>query len=175
MYTIVHAIVGYFFLLFVVRMLSRRPGGQLTPFEFVIVFLVGGLIIAATVGDDRSVTNCVCAILTIGLMHRITARIRARSPRIGHAIDGIPLVLLQQGQWQTEAMHGTRLDDADVMAAGRSKGVRNLQGIKYAIVERVGTISIIPTEKQEEESKEAEEAAREQGSEPVKAGDDRAR
>ena len=168
MYTILHAIVGYFFLLFVVRMLSRRPGGQLTPFEFVIVFLVGGLIIAATVGDDRSVTNCVCAILTIGLMHRITARIRARSSRIGRAVDGVPVVLLEQGRWRTEAMHGTRLDDEDVMAAGRSKGIRNLQGIKYAIVERVGTISIIPTEKQEEQSGEAEEAAREQDRSPMK-------
>ena len=171
MYTILHAIVGYFFLLFVVRMLSRRPGGQLTPFEFVIVFLVGGLIIAATVGDDRSVTNCVCAILTIGLMHRITARVRARSSRIGRAIDGVPIVLLQQGRWQTEAMHGTRIDDEDVMAAGRSKGVRTFEGIKYAIVERVGTISIIPTEKQKEENKEAEEAAREQASAPTKDGD----
>ncbi len=168
MYTIVHAIVGYFFLLFVVRMLSRRPGGQLTPFEFVIVFLIGGLIIAATVGDDRSVTNCICAILTIGLMHRITARVRARSSRIGHAIDGVPLVLLQNGQWQTEAMHGTRIDDEDVMAAGRSKGVHDLQSIKYAIVERVGTISIIAAEKQEDQSEKAEEAGREHGSEAAK-------
>ena len=27
MYTIVHAVVGYFYLLFVVRLLARRPGG----------------------------------------------------------------------------------------------------------------------------------------------------
>ncbi len=166
MYTILHAIVGYFFLLFVVRMLSRRPGGQLTPFEFVIVFLVGGLIIASTVGDDRSVTNCVCAILTIGLMHRITARIRARSSRISRAVDGVPLVLLLKGQWQKEAMQGTRIDNEDVMAAGRTKGVHDLQSIKYAIVERVGTISIIQTEKQDKEA--------EKDSAPAKAGRDHA-
>ena len=143
MYTIVHAIVGYFFLLFVVRALSRRPGGQLTPFEFVIVFLIGGIIIAATVGDDRSVTNCIGAIITIGLMHRITARLRAKATRLGPAIDGVPLVLLKGGQWQVEVMRGMRLDHEDVMAVARSKGLRTLDGIKYAILERVGTISII--------------------------------
>ena len=40
-YTIIHAIAGYFFLLLTVRVLSRRPGAQMTLFEFVIVFLMG--------------------------------------------------------------------------------------------------------------------------------------
>ncbi|MBB6144544.1 uncharacterized membrane protein YcaP (DUF421 family) [Silvibacterium bohemicum] len=73
MYTIIHAILGYFFLLFTVRVLSRRPGGQMTLFEFVIVFLIGGVIILSTVGDDRSVTNCVGAVIVIGLMHGLVS------------------------------------------------------------------------------------------------------
>ena len=44
MYTIIHAICGYFFLLLTIRVLSYRPGGQMTLFEFVIVFLIGGVI-----------------------------------------------------------------------------------------------------------------------------------
>jgi hypothetical protein len=43
-------VFGYLFLLLIVRVLSRRPGGQLTLFEFVIVFLIGGVIILSTVG-----------------------------------------------------------------------------------------------------------------------------
>jgi uncharacterized membrane protein YcaP (DUF421 family) len=152
MYTIIHAILGYFFLLFVVRLLSRRPGGQLTPFEFVIVFLIGGLIILATVGDDKSATNCVGAILTIGLMHHITARVRASSPRISTMVDGVPVVLLDRGKWQTEAMHGMRIDDQDVMAMARAKGIRSLDGVNYAVLERVGSISIIPKKEEKEES-----------------------
>ncbi len=147
MYTIIHAALGYFFLLFVVRVLSRRPGGQLTPFEFVIIFSIGGLIILATVGDDKSLTNCVCAIITIGLMHRLTAAARSRFRRFATAIDGVPMVLLKQGEWQLEVMRGMRLNDEDVMAAARTRGLRNLNGIKYAILERVGTISIVKNKK----------------------------
>ncbi len=154
MYTIIHAIFGYFFLLFIVRMLSRRPGGQLTPFEFVIVFLIGGLIILATVGDDKSATNCIGAILTIGLMHRLTAQLRSRSGGLSKWVDGSPIVLLKDGQWQTESMHGMRIDDPDVMAMARAKGMKDLGCIRYAVLERVGSISIIAADEEDAEKDE---------------------
>ena len=143
MSTILHAIVGYVVLLLVVRVLSRRPGGQLTLFEFVIVFLIGGVAIAATVGEDRSVTNCAAAILAVGLMHRLVSWLKGVSPKFGAIVDGTPLVLVKDGQWQIEVMHGMRIDPQDIMAAARSKQVASIHDVKYAILERNGTISII--------------------------------
>lgn len=143
MYTIIHAVIGYFVLLLVVRVMVRRPGAQLTPFEFVIVFLIGGVIILSTVGNDHSETNCTCAIIAIGLVHRLVAMVRGKFRPVAKWIDGIPMVLLRDGQWQLEAMEGLRVDPDDVMAAARSKGVHTLTDIKYAVVERNGSISII--------------------------------
>ena len=147
MYTIVHAIIGYLFLMMIVRLLSRRPGAQMTPFEFVLVFLIGGVIILATVGDDHSVTNAVCAVLTVGLMHRLVSGLKARFPRIGAIVDGTPLVLLENGKWRTETMNRMRMQDTDVMAAARTKGIKTFAGVKYAILERNGAISIIKADK----------------------------
>jgi len=146
MYTIIHAIFGYLFLLLTVRVLSRRPGGQLTPFEFVIVFLIGGVIILSTTGNDRSITNTVCAVFTIGLMHRLISWLKQRHRSLGAWIDGTPLVLIKDGQWQEDTMTRMRLQDTDVMACGRLQGVKTLDSIKYAILERNGSISIIKVE-----------------------------
>lgn len=143
MATIVHAILGYFLLLLTVRVLSRRPGGQLTLFEFVIIFLIGGVAIAATVGQDHSVTNCVTAIMTIGLLHRVVSGVKEFSPRMAAILDGTPLVLLKDGNWQLEVMRGMRIDPDDVMAAARAKQVKSIFDVKYAVLERNGTISII--------------------------------
>jgi uncharacterized membrane protein YcaP (DUF421 family) len=143
MATILHAVLGYFLLLLAVRVLARRPGGQLTLFEFVIVFLIGGVAIAATVGQDHSVTNCAVAIITIGLLHRLMAWAKGRSPRFAAILDGTPLVLLKDGHWQHRVMAGMRIDPEDVMAAARSKEVRSIFDVRYAILERNGTISII--------------------------------
>lgn len=146
MYTIIHAILGYFFLLLTVRVLSRRPGAQLTLFEFVIVFLIGGVIILSTVGKDRSITNCATAIIAVGLMHWLVSWAKSKSPRLGRIVDGTPLVLLKSGEYQLEVMRGMRIDPEDIMAAGRSKNVESIFDIKYAILERNGSISIIKEE-----------------------------
>lgn len=146
MYTILHSIAGYFYLLLTIRVLSRRPGAQMTLFEFVIVFLMGGLIILATMGDDKSVTNTIGAVLTVALLHRSISYLKIVFPRLSAIIDGTPLVLLKDGQWQSHTMHKMRLRDDDVMASARTKGVRTLDQIKYAILERNGGISIIKAE-----------------------------
>ena len=143
MATIIHAVVGYFVLLLTVRILSRRPGGQLTLFEFVIIFLVGGVAIGATVGRDHSVTNCATAIITIGFLHRLISWVKERSPKMGANLDGTPLVLLKDGYWQRGVMRGMRIDQEDVMAAARSKQVKSIFDVMFAILERNGTISII--------------------------------
>jgi uncharacterized membrane protein YcaP (DUF421 family) len=141
--TLIRAVLAYLFLLLVVRALSRRPGAQLTPFEFVIVFFIGGISIQAVVGDDRSMTNAVCTVITIGLLHRLISVIKVHWPKLGASIDGTPLVLLQKGQWQTDVMGRMRIQDTDVMAAARTKNLERLDQIEYAILERNGAISII--------------------------------
>lgn len=146
MVTILHAVLGYFVLLLTVRVLSRRPGGQLTLFEFVIIFLIGGVAIAATVGRDHSITNCATAIITIGLLHRLVAWVKEHSPRLGAVLDGTPLVLLKNGYWQEDVMRGMHIDPEDVMAVARAKQVKSIFDVKYAILERNGTISIIVRE-----------------------------
>jgi uncharacterized membrane protein YcaP (DUF421 family) len=148
MYTIIHAIIGYFFLLLTVRLLSRRPGAQMTPFEFVLIFLIGGIIILSTMGNDRSETGSVCTVITIGLIHGLVSYLKQRFPSFGVLVDGTPLVLLKDGEWQADVMRRMRVDKMDVMAAARAKGARTLDDIKYAVLERNGGISVIKRKQQ---------------------------
>ncbi len=50
MAAVLRAFFGYLFLVMVVRIVGRRPGKQMTPFEFVLVFFIGGLALTAIVG-----------------------------------------------------------------------------------------------------------------------------
>lgn len=146
MATILRAIAGYFILLLVVRVLGRRAGSQMALFEFVLIFLLGGIIILSTVGADRSVTNCTCAVIAIGLMHRLVALAKSKSPRFGAIIDGTPLVIVKNGEWQPEAVREARIRREDVEAAARASGVSALDKIDYAVLERNGAISVFPKE-----------------------------
>lgn len=141
--TILRAIWGYCFLVFISRIVGRRPGKQLTPFEFVLVFYLGGLTLTGMVGDELSMTNAVCQIMTVAGVHWVITILRARFPRIGKILDGTPLVLLQGGYWRSETMRHMRISQDDVMTMARDRNVRTLSDIDTATLERNGEISII--------------------------------
>ncbi|MBV8809893.1 MAG: DUF421 domain-containing protein [Acidobacteriaceae bacterium] len=143
MAAVLRAIWGYCFLVLIVRTAGRRPGKQITPFEFVFIFFAGGVTLTSMVGNDPSLINAVTIIITIAVTHFLIAWIRHRWPAIGLIIDGTPLVLLQKGEWQVETMRRMRIKDDDVMAMARDNGLERLDQIEYAILERNGEISII--------------------------------
>jgi len=146
MEAVVKAVIGYAFLILVVRIVGRRPGKQLAPFEFVLIFFIGGLALTAIVGDERSFTNAVLQVIAIALAHYAISWGRARSSRFARLVDGTPLILLERGSWRAETLSKMRIDDDDVMFAARDRGVAALSDIDCALLERNGDISIIPKE-----------------------------
>ncbi len=144
MTAVVRAFIGYCFLVLIMRTAGRRPGKQMVPMEFVLIFFAGGLTLTTMVADDRSFTNALCQIMTIALTHFAIARLRQISPAFGRLVDGTPLLLLAKGRWYSETMARMRIDPEDVLAMVRDKGMASLDDVEYAFLERNGEISIIP-------------------------------
>jgi uncharacterized membrane protein YcaP (DUF421 family) len=140
---VIRAILGYYFLVFMMRIAGRRPGRQMAPVDFILVFFSGGLILTTTVGDDRSFVNAAAQIAAICAAHYMLVVLRSRYPAMGRIVDGTPLVLLEHGRWRHKVMESMLIEDADVMSSARDQGVENLEQIDYAILERNGQISVI--------------------------------
>jgi uncharacterized membrane protein YcaP (DUF421 family) len=146
MAAVVRAFVFYFFLVLIVRIVGRRPGTQMTPFEFVLVFFIGGLALTAMVGDEVSYTNAICQIITLGCAHYTLAWARTKSKRLARLVDGTALILLEKGHWRSETLRHMRINDDDVMASARDSGLKTLEQVDRAVLERNGEISITPKE-----------------------------
>jgi uncharacterized membrane protein YcaP (DUF421 family) len=151
MAAVLRAFFGYFFLVLVVRIVGRRPGKQMTPFEFVLVFFIGGLALTAIVGDEGSFTNAICQIITLGLSHYSLAWARQKSSRFARLVDGTPLILLEKNSWRTNTLRHMRIGADDVIASARDSGIRTLQEIDQAVLERNGEISTIQSARVESE------------------------
>ena len=143
MAAVLRAFFGYMFLVMIVRIVGRRPGKQLTPFEFVLIFFIGGLALTAIVGDEVSFTNALCQIITMGLAPYSLAWARAKSPRFARLVDGTPLILLENQNWRTSTLEHMRIQDDDVIASARDSGIKTLQDIDCAVLERNGEISVV--------------------------------
>jgi uncharacterized membrane protein YcaP (DUF421 family) len=141
---VIRAILGYCFLVFIVRIAGRRPGKQITPFEYVLVFFMGGVTLTSMVADDRSLTNALVQIASVAMTHVAINALKRRYPGFGRVVDGTPLVLLKKNEWRKEVMSRVRIQDDDVMASARDQGLNTLEQIEYAILERNGEIVIIP-------------------------------
>jgi uncharacterized membrane protein YcaP (DUF421 family) len=143
MASVLRAILAYWFLVLTVRAIARRPGAQMTPFEFVLIFFIGGISIQAVVADDRSITNAFCDVAAIAMMHVLVTKLKQRFPTFGRIVDGTPVLVFENGQWNRNRMQHHGIQEEDVMAAARGQGLLRQDQIKYAVIERNGEISII--------------------------------
>jgi uncharacterized membrane protein YcaP (DUF421 family) len=148
MASVFRAIFGYLFLILMVRVVGRRPGKQITPFEFILIFFLGGLTLTGIVGDEVSLTSAFCQIVTIACCHYGIVWARSKSPRIARVFDGTPLVLLEQGQWRTRTMQQMRIQESDLMAMVRDQGMKEIGDVSAGVLERNGEISLIPKEEE---------------------------
>lgn len=140
---ILRAAWGYLFLIFIARIVGRRPGKQLAPFEYVLVFYLGGLTLTGMVGRDISLTNAVFQIMTIAGVHWLITTIRAKSSRVARILDGTPLILLEGGQLRASTMQHMGVSLSDVMAVARDHNLASLHEIHTATLERNSEISIV--------------------------------
>ena len=140
---VLRAAAAYWILLLAVRLIGRRTASQMAPFDLIVLFLFGGSAITSVLGDDHSLTAAYTAICTIGIMHIFVSWAKARSLRFEHLVDGTPVVIYEKGRWHERRMRWLRLQEQDVLAACRQRGLRSLDEVRYAIAERDGKVSII--------------------------------
>ncbi len=71
--------------------------------------------------------------------------VKQRSQRITRILEGVPLVIVDEGRVLSERLKKARIDEEDILTAARKDHERlRLDDVKYAVLERNGGISIVP-------------------------------
>ena len=139
------ALIVYMILLLVFRLLGRRTLAQMTSFDFVLMMVIGESTQNALLGDDYSVSNGVLVIVTLVGMDVLLSLVKREWPRVDHWLDGLPLVVVDNGRPLSHLMRKASIDEEDILSAARERqGLERMDQIKYAVLEASGGISIIP-------------------------------
>jgi uncharacterized membrane protein YcaP (DUF421 family) len=144
--TVIKSVLFYCVLLVFLRIIPRRTGNVMTPFEYILLFLFGGISIQAVVADDRSVINALLGISTIALMHILVSTLKQHFDMVGRIVDGTPVVVVENGKWLDDRMRGVHIQSQDIMAAARKSGISLAEKINMAVVERNGSVSVLTSE-----------------------------
>jgi uncharacterized membrane protein YcaP (DUF421 family) len=134
----------YIALIILFKIAGRRSLVDLTTFDFVLLLIIGEATQQALLGDDFSFTNAVLIIATLMAMDVGFSLAKRRFSSLARFMDDSAMILVENGRPLTKRLAKARLTEDDIMETARTnEGVERMEDIRYAILERNGSISII--------------------------------
>jgi uncharacterized membrane protein YcaP (DUF421 family) len=145
---VIRGIVIYLFLLLVFRIMGKRTLNQTTTFDLVLLLIISEVTQQGLVGEDFSVTGSALLICTLMGSTLLLTLIKEGSPFFDKVTEGAPLIIVNHGKTLQKRMDKTKVGEEDVLHAARLNfGLEKMEEIKYAVLEKDGSISIIPYER----------------------------
>lgn len=141
---VIRAVVIFFFIFLVTRIVGRRELGTLEPFDLILLVVLGDLVQQGITQSDESVTGTMIVISTIALLTVGVSWISFRVPRLRPVTEGEPVVLVQDGQPIERNLRRERITVSDVEEEARAAQISSLADLEWAILENDGHISCIP-------------------------------
>jgi len=138
----------YLFLFLILRIMGKRSLSETTTFDFVVLLIISEVTQQAMINSDNSLTTSFILITTLLGMDLFFSLLKRRFKMFEKIVEGAPLVIVDHGKPLKERLEKTKVDEQDVMQAARaSQGLEKIEEIKYAVLEKHGSISIIPFDK----------------------------
>lgn len=142
---IVRGLAVYFFVFIIFRVLGKRSLSEITTFDFVLLLIISEATTDALIGEDYSLTACFIMVSTLVGADLLLTLLKDRWKWFEKSVDGVPLVIVDRGRPLKRRMEKSKVDEEDVLEAARlNHGLERMNQVKYAVLERDGSISIIP-------------------------------
>ena len=140
---VLRACVVYFVLLLMIRASGKRTMGQFTPFDMLLVVLLGNAVQNALLGSDTSVAGGLLLAITLISLNWIVGFVSARSEKVEALIEGSPVLLARDGEVYRDVLRKELISRADFDKALREAGCEAIDEVKLAVLETNGHITII--------------------------------
>ena len=151
---ILRATVMFFIMYFLLRLLGKRELSQVTPFELVLLMVMGDLVQQGITHNDFSMTGATLAISTIAFWALTLSWISYFSPRAERLLEGVPRILVRNGELITANIRRDRITHAELEIEMRLAGIARIADVGWAILEPNGKISFISQNKSDETKQE---------------------
>jgi uncharacterized membrane protein YcaP (DUF421 family) len=142
--------IVYIFLFIIVRLSGKKSLAEASTFDFVLLLIISEVTQQALVGEDFSLTASFIAISTLVGIDMLFILIKHKWKLFGKISESTPLVIVNKGEPLWKRMKLTQVEYEDILEAARLKhGIYSMDKIEYAVLEKDGSISIIPKEQKD--------------------------
>jgi uncharacterized membrane protein YcaP (DUF421 family) len=140
---VARAAIMFAVLYVLLRLMGKRELGQLTPFELVVMIVLGDLIQQGVTHNDFSLTGALLAVSTFAFLAILMSWLTYLSPRAEKLLDGEPRVIIRDGNLIKENLRRDRMTQGEVESEMRLAGIAGMDQVAWAILEPQGKISFI--------------------------------
>ncbi|SEJ11791.1 Protein of unknown function [Dyadobacter sp. SG02] len=137
------AVVIFIITLLLLRIAGRRSFGMKSPFDNIIVILLGAILSRAVVGASEFLPT-ISAAAVIAVLHRLGAWLGTLHLRFGAVIKGQKIILFRDGKLDHDNMRRALVSESDLYACLRNAmHVESFDTIESAYMENNGQISFV--------------------------------
>jgi uncharacterized membrane protein YcaP (DUF421 family) len=140
---VLRATVIFLALYVLMRLMGKRELGQMTPFELIVLVVIGDLIQQAVTQNDFSLTGAIIAVSTIAFWALVFSWLSYLSPRAERLLEGEPRVIVRDGELIEGNLRRNRLTRSEIESEMRLAGIAHMRDVAWAILEARGKISFI--------------------------------
>ena len=146
---VIRGLAVYLFVYIIFRILGKRSLSEITTFDFVLLLIISETTTDALIGEDYSLMACFIMLSTLVGVDLLLTLTKTKWKWFEKISDGAPLIIVDKGVPLKKRMEKTKVDEEDVLEAARIlPGLEKMEQVKYAVLEKDGTISIIPVVKE---------------------------
>lgn len=156
---VIRASIMFIIVYGLLRLLGKRELGQMAPFEFVTLIVMGDLIQQGVTHQDFSLTGATLAIFTFAAWSLTMSVLSHRFPKARRILQSAPVVLVQDGRFLDANLDRERIDQDEFGTQLRLAGITSVDQVAWAILEPEGKISFIRKDDKDPDPRADEDAA----------------
>ena len=139
---VLRGVAIYLLVMVLIRVSGKRAVGQFTPFDLILLILIGNAVQNGINGGDNSLTGAAVMATTLIVLNYAVAWLSSRHPRVRRLVEGDPVLLARDGHVFHAVLRRELVSDADFRKAMRESGCGHERDIRLAILETNGHITI---------------------------------
>jgi uncharacterized membrane protein YcaP (DUF421 family) len=150
MESVIRGLAVYLLLMVIFRIAGKRTLAQMTTFDLILLLIISETTQQAMVDSDHSLTNAFLLILTLVSVSVLLSLLKQRWQWLERLIESSPVLIMEEGRLYKDRMDKLRVDQGDIMESARSQeGLRRMDELDYAVVERNGEVTVISKQSEE--------------------------
>lgn len=132
----------YILITIIYRIMGKREVGELSIMDLIVSIFIAELAAISIENYQDSILFSLLPIVLLVIVQIVMAKLSLKSATVRSMIDGAPSVIIDRGIINFKEMLKQRYNLDDLLVQLRSRGIKSIEEVDYAILETSGKLSV---------------------------------